>query len=273
MYMPKFILVLTVVVLVNGNACAELIFSAPPRGPEADERATYEPLAQAMSNALGEEVRYVYPRDFNEYSFDMRKGRYDIVFDGPHFAQWRVTNLDHTILANLPEHLQFMVIAPVTKTRINSLRDLVYETVCAQMTPQLGTLMLLQNYYERAVEPQLNLVRGEDKVLAEFTSGKCTAAVLRDKTFLKMSEADRAAYKVIYKTALAPNDAITTSKNVTAKQRTALVALLTNPETARAASPIFNRFSKKADAFDVADPEEFVGYEELLQLSLGWDAK
>jgi len=150
MHTSKFLSVLALVLSVNSNVYAELTFSAPPRGTEADERATYEPLAKAMSNALREQVRYVFPHDFNEYSFEMRKGRYDIVFDGPHFAQWRV--------ANLPENLQFLVITPVAKTHINTLRDLVNESVCAQMTPQLGTLMLLQNYccYRTTMNAQLS---------------------------------------------------------------------------------------------------------------------
>jgi len=116
----------------------------------------------------------------------------------------------------------------------------------------------------------MNLVRGEDKVLSDFTSGKCTAAVLRDKTFYKMSDADRAAYKIVYKSPVAPNDAITTSAKLTPEQRKALSALLTNPETATVARPIFDRFSKKANAFDVADPDEFKGFEDLLEIAHGW---
>lgn len=262
---------LTLVFSVNSNVFADLIFSAPPRGTEAQERATYEPLVEAMSQAMGEKVRYVYPLDFNEYSFDMQKGRYDIVFDGPHFSQWRVANLNHVILVNLPEHLQFLVVTPVARTNVNTLEDLIYESVCAQMTPQLGTLMLLQNYYERAVEPKMHLVHGEDNVFSDFKSGKCTVAVLRDKTYFKMPKADRAAYKVIYKSAVAPNDAITASRKITPRQRKALIALLTNPETAKVADPIFERFSKNAVAFKVADPDLFEGLEQLLLLAFGWN--
>ena len=232
---------LTLVFSVNSNVFADLIFSAPPRGTEKEERATYEPLAQAMSDTLGEKVTYVYPRDFIQYSVDMQKGRYDIVFDGPHFSQWRVVNLNHTILVNLPENLQFLVVTPKGRKNVNTLHDLVYETVCAQLTPQLGTLMLLKNYYERAAEPQLHLVHGEDKVFTDFSAGKCTAAVLRDKTFYKMTKAERAAYKVIYKSEIAPNDAITANNKISRKQRKALIALLTNPERMKVAGMIFDR--------------------------------
>lgn len=272
MYKTKFLTALILFFSLSNAVLADLIFSSPPRGTEAEERATYEPLAEAMSKAIGEKVQYKYPRGgFIEYSVDMQKGRYDIVFDGPHFAQWRVTNLNHTILVNLPENLQFLVITPTGKHKVNGIKDLVYETVCAQLAPQLGTLMLLQNYAAQAADPTLKLVRGEDKVYSDFTSGKCTAAVLRDKSFYKMSDSEHAAYKVIYKTPMAPNDAITVSTKVSPEQRKTLIALLTNPASAKVAAPIFNRFSKNAVAFNVAEPSQFKGLDQLLSLSYGWE--
>ena len=270
MYKLKFVTLLALILFINHDVFADLIFSAPPRGSEAVERETYEPLVNAMSKAIGVKVRYVYPRDFNEYSFDMQKGRYDIVFDGPHFSQWRVINLHHTILVNLPENLQFLVVTSASQSNVSTLNDLIHESVCAQWTPQLGTLMLLQNYYDRVVEPNLHLVYGEDKVFSDFSKGKCTAAVLRDKTFYKLSKEERSTYKVIYKSDIAPNDAITTDGKVTREQRRALISLLTNPDTAKVASPIFNRFSKNAVAFNVANPQQFKGLDQLLLLAFGW---
>jgi ABC-type phosphate/phosphonate transport system substrate-binding protein len=270
MYKSRFVAALTLTLFVNNNVFADLIFSAPPRGTETVERETYEPLVKAMSKAIGEKVQYVYPRDFNEYSFDMQKGRYDIVFDGPHFSQWRVVNLNHTILVNLPENLQFLVVTPVGETNVNTLNDLVFESVCAQWTPQLGTLMLLENFYERMAEPNLHLVHGEDKVYSDFARGACTAAVLRDKTFFKMSIPQRADYKVVYKSPIAPNDAITVATKISQKQRKALIALLTDPRTAKVARPIFDRFSKNAAAFKLADPAQFEGLDQLLLLAFGW---
>lgn len=273
MYKIKILTVLAFIFFYHSNVFADLIFSAPPRGTEAEERATYEPLVKAMSKAIGETVRYVYPRGFIEYSVDMQKGRYDIVFDGPHFSEWRVVNLHHTILVNLPENLQFLVVTPNSMTKVNNLKDLIFESVCAQMTPQLGTLMLLQNYMDHAVEPKLHLVRGEDKVYTDFEAGQCTAAVLRDKTFYKMSNAERATFKVVYKSAIAPNDAITANSKLSPQQKRAVIKLLTNPATATVAEPIFKRFSNKAKAFNVADPAKFKGLDQLLMLAFGWESK
>lgn len=273
MYKSRFVAMIVLILSVNTNVFAELIFSAPPRGNETEERATYEPLVEAMSEAIGEQVQYVYPRGFIEYSANMQKGVYDMVFDGPHFSQWRVANLNHTILVNLPENLQFFVVLPQATSHVNTLRDLVFQSVCAQMTPQLGTLMLLQNYYERAAEPRMHLVHGEEKVFSDFSKGECAAAVLRDKRYFKISKAERADYKVIYTSPLAPNDAITVNDKFTQKQRKALIKLLTNPKTMKVAGPIFDRFSRNAVAFDLAKPEKFEGLDQLLLLAYGWELR
>jgi len=268
----RIIALMTLAFFASNNALADLIFSAPPRGSEAMERATYEPLVRAISKAINEKVTYVYPRNFIQYSVNMQKGHYDIVFDGPHFSEWRVINLHHTILVNLPEHLQFLVVTPKGRIHVNTMHDLVYEKICAQVTPQLGTLMLLENYTDKATEPRLHLVHGEDKVFTEFSNGQCTAAVLRDKTFYKMTNAERANYKIIYTSPIAPNDAITANNKLNISQKKKLVALLTNPEAMKVAAPIFKRFSRNAEAFRVAKPNEFLGLDKLLQLAFGWES-
>jgi len=253
------------------SALADLIFSAPPRGTEAKERATYEPLAKAMSGVLGETVVYEYPRDFIQYSVEMQKGHYDIVFDGPHFSQWRVQNLKHQLLVNLPENLQFFVVAGSQNSHIKNLRDLLYQKVCAQLTPQLGTLMLLQNYYEHAVEPRMHLVRGEDKVFTDFEKGQCAAAVLRDKTYYKLSAEQQRKYKIIYKSNVAPNDAITVNAKLDAGKRKALIDLLTDSSKMQVAEAIFSRFSNNATAFNKLDPKQYDGLDQLLLMAFGWD--
>ncbi len=251
---------------------ADLIFSAPPRGSEVEERAIYEPFAQAMSEWLGTKVVYEYPRDFTTYSFHMRKGYYDIQFDGPHFASWRVANINHQLLVNLPENLVFFVVAPVANTKITNLDSLVAKKVCGQAPPQLGTLFLMTQYNNPVREPILETIAGgEANVYESLKNKKCDVAILSDNTYLKMSDAERAKYKTLYSSRPVPNNALTTGPRVTAEQRQILINNLTNPKTASIAKPIFDRFSKNATSFVVSDPSKFEGLDLLLkQFSYGW---
>lgn len=259
--------------LFHGHVSAEIIFSTPPRNSEADSQAIYQPLVQAMSKAIGEKVIYEHPRNFIDYSLKMQNGHYDILFDGAHFAQWRATNLHHEILVNLPENLQFMLVTNASRANLNTLHDLLSAKTCAQWTPQLGTLMFLQNYTMTASQPNLHLAKTEDEVFKEFKAQNCDAAILRDKIIYKMPAAERATYKIIYKTPMAPNATMTASTKLSPEKRKALVALLTNADAMKVAKPILESFSRNAVAFNVANPDQFKGLDRLLELSFGWDMR
>lgn len=252
-------------------ASAQLVFSAPPRGSEAEEKATYEPLTRAMSEWLGTEVVYEYPRDFMTYSFNMRDQHYDFVFDGPHFSSWRMENINHEAIVTLPERLVFFVVTPADNQTITDLDSLVMKKVCGQAPPQLGTLFLMSQFTNPAREPIIDVVKGEDNVFKALKSGECKVAILRDKVFAKMNPAERSKYRVLYSSRPVPNDAITAGPRVTASQRLMLREKLTDPGTAVVAEAIFKRFSNRAQTFEPAVANQFDGLNKLLErLSYGW---
>ena len=69
---------------------ADLILTAPPRETPEDGHVVYAPLAEYLSQFLGESVIYEHPINWKEYEKRMKNDEYDIIFDGPHFAAWRI---------------------------------------------------------------------------------------------------------------------------------------------------------------------------------------
>jgi len=267
----KQILLLSLLMIVTTQAVADLIFSAPPRGTEAKERAIYEPLASAMSEWLGTKVVYEYPRDFMTYSVHMRKGYYDILFDGPHFASWRVANINHQYLANLPDKLVFLVVTPASNSNITNTDSLVANKVCVQPPPYLGTLILMSQYNDPAREPIMQISTGEANVYKALKLKSCVAAILLDRTFYKLNEAERSKYKIIYSSRPVPNNVLTAGPKVSAEQRLILIKNLTDQKTAVVAKPIFASFSNNATSFEASDPQKFQGLDLLLkEFSYGW---
>jgi hypothetical protein len=55
-------------------------------------------------------VRYEHPGNWLHYQRNLRNDMYDIVFDGPHFASWRMEHLEHDMLVKLPGNLQFYLL-------------------------------------------------------------------------------------------------------------------------------------------------------------------
>lgn len=261
-------------VALSSMAHAELIFTAPPReSPEAGQRM-YGPIAEQLSELLGQPVVYEHPKAWQTYSFEMRRGRYDIVFDGPHFAAWRIAHIDHMPVVKLPGSLVFVVIAKSDNTLVRTLDDLNARRVCGIASPNLGTMTLLSQYPNPARQPMVVDVRqgGFKAVYEAWKEGKCEAAVLRDQFFAKkVSEEDKAKIKVIFTSKPIPNQTITVGPKITSRQRSVLTQQWTSEQGAASASGLFGRFSRKTTKFEMADAPQYDGLNLLLEgLLWGW---
>src|SRR4030066_793659 len=84
-------------------ARADLIFTSAPRDAKEKEEMTYRPLTDFLTKVIGQKVTFRHGDNFLVYQSEMRKGTYDIIFDGPHFVGWRMRSEEHT--SELQSHL------------------------------------------------------------------------------------------------------------------------------------------------------------------------
>lgn len=252
--------------------CADLVMSAPPRENVEEARQTYEPIAKFLTDVIGEPVVYEQPRDWLSYATDMRAGKYDVVFDGPHFAAWRIKHLNHMALAKLPGTLDFVVLARWDDKRVNKLRDLIAMGVCGLPSPNLGTMTIMASFTNPVTQPDFNEIKGGfDDVLAAFNDGRCRAAVVRDNVFKKLADAERKKYKVVFKSPSYPNQTFTVGDRVRGKAREQIIAALTVKSDLAPAERIFKEFSKNAKYFVPANSGEYENMETLLEgVVWGW---
>lgn len=116
------------VLLYCGCQCLvakELILSAPPRENAAEGRKIFQPFAAKLSEILGRKVSYQHPHGWLSYQRDMRNGVYDLVFDGPHFASWRIEHLGHRAVVKLPGTLSFHLLTDKNFSDIQKSKDLI----------------------------------------------------------------------------------------------------------------------------------------------------
>ena len=99
----------------------EYIFSAPPRETGESESEVYQPIADYLSKATGKKIVYQGSNNWLTYQDKMRKGTYDLVFDGPHFVSWRMNRLQHVPLVKLAGDLAFVVVVRKDNNRIKEL--------------------------------------------------------------------------------------------------------------------------------------------------------
>ena len=268
--------------LLNGAALhaqtTELVMSAPPReGSRMQSKAFYEPMAKAIGDALGVPVVFKNEPDFFNYGLAMRKGEYDIIFDGPHFGSWRINQIDHEPIVSLPGSLKFVVVTRKDRTDITDKNSLRNKRICGPAVPNLATLTATSQFRDNMIQhPTFVVAMGGMKgTFKAFKAGRCDAAVLRDKFFLKkVKPEERTKYRIVFETKPVVNQSITAGPRLTDEQKSRLRDFLTSPAGSKAADKLLARFSKNNKVFLPADPEKFKGLDKLLiEIAWGWDGK
>ena len=113
---------------------------------------------------------------------------------------------------------------------------------------------------------------GMKGIYNKLKSGKCQAAVMRDGYFKnKIPDAERADYKIIWKSIRMPNQTITASKRIPEQLREQMIASLTTQKGATGATGLFKRFSKKSKQFVMSKDTEYDELNMLLEgVVWGW---
>lgn len=256
---------------LTGNAYAEFVFSAPPRETPEEGQKTYGPLAEYLTELLGEEVRYEHPGNWAKYAVDMRDGKYDIAFDAPHFGAWRINNIKHTPVAKLPGKLAFVVIVKRDEVKLNSMIDLLSVKICALASPNLGTVTVYNMFDNPVYQPQLFEVKGGFKgVYQALIDGQCRAAVIRDNLYFNLSQQEKDALKVIKRSKPIPDQTLTISHRLSSKKKM-IVDSLVSVQGSKAASNLLNRFGKEATSFERTELQDYRNLDQLLTgVVWGW---
>lgn len=252
----------------------DLILTSPPREKPADGLKQYGPLAAYLTKLLGRKVVYVHPGNWLTYQRDMREDKYDIIFDGPHFISWRMLHLGHEVLVRLPGTLEFYLLAKKSDDKHNSVDDMVAQEFCGINPPNLATLSILAAFPNPVRQPVIKGIRGgAATVFKAFMDGQCPAAVVRSEYYKKViKEDERAKLKIIYASKPYPDQAISVSKRVTAREQSLMVQALTMGDGVKATQPIVKRFGGKATHFIPAKHDDYVGINTLLEgVIFGWE--
>ena len=258
-------------------AQADLLLTAPPRESVADGQKQYGPLAEKLTQILGEKVTYQQPKGWLFYQRDMRADKFDIVFDGPHFISWRIKRFGHTPVAKLPGTLVFIVVTEkgakgFNRRNINTIDDLKNVKVCAVAPPNLSSLTVLAEYKDPVSLPiMVNAKGGMKGVYNAFKNGKCQAAIMRDKFFIKkVPQHERDDLKIIFRSEPVANQGITVSRRVNEEQRTLITAALT--EVSASTAPTLKRFTPKADKMLYTDNADYENYYKFFSgVVYGWE--
>ena len=244
--------------------------TAPTQSPAQTEKI-YGPLVEYLAKTTGKNIKLVSARNFLEYTSKMRKEKYDIIFDGPHFVSWRMEHINHTPIARLPGKLVFAAMVKDGGV-INNLQQLIGKKVCAVNSPNLATLMILDSFPNPVRQPVIVSQRSFKDAFQCLKQGKGYAAFIPIGFWKKFKEKGKTdGLRILYTTKKKPlpTRTFSISKRIDAATRSAIQQALLNTEGQEGAQPLLKRFRRKN--FVDAPSREFKGLSRLLLSVWGFD--
>ncbi|MFL6654199.1 MAG: phosphate/phosphite/phosphonate ABC transporter substrate-binding protein [Sulfurifustis sp.] len=244
-----------------------LVFTSPPRESAEEAELTYKPIAEYLSRVTGKRVVYKYPGTWGVYRTEMLNDAYDVVFDGPHFVDYRVQKLRHNVLAKLPEIHEFVIVVRQDE-KLQSAAELAGKTFCSQSPPNLGSLIVLSQFHNASRQPILVPTKGWKEIYDGVMSRRCVGGVMPLANLTKFDQ-DEKHTRVIFKNRGIPNQAFTASSRVTPEDQAKIAAALTAPEATVPTEKLRARFNV-TERLVTANNAEYAGISDYLRGEFGF---
>lgn len=245
-----------------------LVLGAPPRDSVAEGHRIFDPIAEHLSTVLGRKVIYQHPTTWGGYQSDMQAGAYDIVFDGPHFNSWRIAHRGHTALARIPGDFVYTAVVRSDNTSAKELKRLAGHTICAHAPPNLGTLIMYNEFNNPARQPVVVIRHGYRQIYDSLLKGECQAAML-PLSHLRKYEQDRPRTRIIFRTKGMPQQAFSAGPRLTLTERAKVADALLSPSSESALAN-FRKTYGFAGNFVRANDAEYNGLAQYLKDEWGY---
>lgn len=244
------------------------VFSVPPRESAQAAAEIYAPIVEYLSQVTGKKVVFHHATDWLAYQTEMRRGDYDLVFDGPHFNSWRASNLQHNILVKAPGDHSFVVVVKKDNDKVRELKQLAGRAVCGMSPPNLGTLTVLNEFDNPMRQPVIHNTRGWDAIYTAMQAGQCAAAILPARNLAKYDPQGNAS-RVVFKARAYPNQALSAGPRVTAEDQAKIARALVAPGSRAATARLRDTYALTGD-FQPTSKNEYAGVAGILKDTWGY---
>ena len=243
-------------------AHADLVFTAPPRESLAKAEEIYGPVISFLATVTGQKVVFRNTDNWLSYQDEMRKDKYDIVFDGPAFMGWRIVKLHHTAILKVPGNLVFAVAVNKHQDKIRDIKGLTGRTLCGFPPPNLATLAVMHEFDNPSRQPVVLETQSFKATYQDTVKGRCVGGILQPK-LLEAMDSEAKALRVVYTSKPFPNQGMTVSPRVTPEIRNKIIQGMESPEGRVATQKLRDEF--KGQDFVPAKDEEYVDHAKLLK--------
>jgi ABC-type phosphate/phosphonate transport system substrate-binding protein len=246
------------------------VFSAHPHETAEDGQKDYDPIAELLTKATSKRFIYRHSNNWPSYIKDMRSGKFDLIFDGPHFVSWRVAKLGHTPLVRLPGKLDFVIVSRKNDEVVFDLTDLAGHKVCAHTPPNLATLTMQTQFTNPVRQPQIFEINGFKNIYAELLKGKCRGAVIPSALYTTFNNGNsKGKTRILYLSEPLPRQAITAGPRIPENIQTVIRAVLLSPHGSVATRRLRERFANGAQMV-TTNKDEYQGFAAMLNNVYGF---
>jgi ABC-type phosphate/phosphonate transport system, periplasmic component len=258
----RLVSVISLLIITLPAMAAELTFAVHPVLPQARTVQVYEPLANYLSRVTGQKIRLVTNSNFLTHWQAMKRDKYDLILDGPHFTDYRVKNMGYTVLAKLPDVVSYTLVSN-ENLMIMEPSELVGKTIATTASPAIGALRLVELYPNPLRQPTIVETPDSEQAAELTVQGKVAAAMIPAPLVGRYP-----SLVTVVTTEQLPSPGISASPAVSPELQQALRrALLDAPNSAdgRKALEALN-----APVLEPADNKSFQGLERLLEGMWGY---
>lgn len=248
------------------HAKSPIILSAPPKNSEQEARERYEPVANYLSQVLGKKVVYRHPSSWRDFHSKMRKGQYDLVFDGAHLNSYRIQNLNHNVLAKAPNKKQYVVVIKLDSLRYKKIQDLVGRTICAPAPPELSTAIVMKKFDNPMRQPLIINTQGAKNVFEGIMKRKCEAGIIALSDFKKI-DPHQTLSRAIYVTKSIPAQAFSASPRLSKKDQNRIRKALTSASSSKPTEKLRSAFNV-GERFTAGSNSEYIGLAQYVDNAL-----
>lgn len=250
----------TLMICLGTAYAAEYKLAIQPILPRAKIKVVYQPLADYLSAETGETITLATFSNFKSYFMNMKRQRgFDIVLDAAHFTDYRVKQMNYTVLAKVPDTVSFSLVTG-SDLLVFDAEELIPYKIATMISPAIGGLRLKELYPDRENTPTIIRATDAADAVKKIHDGHADAAMIPTPMVGNYGDLN-----TVLTTEPIPHIAFSVSptvpKALSDKIRQALTGA-TNTSQGR------EMLSKLAFSnFDPASNEDYDGYADLLKLT------
>lgn len=243
---------------------AEYSLAIQPILPQEELKASYQPLADYLSQETGHTITIITQRNFLFYWTKMRRGEkgFDLVLDAAHFTDYRIKKQGYTVLAKLPDTVSFSIVTSEDNFIMDA-DELIGLRVATMPSPSLGALRLEALFPNPMRIPTYVWEINTTVAVEKIQSGKIDAAIIPTPLASTYDNLN-----IVMTTDPVPHMGLSASPEVPAEVAEKIRLTLINASSTEAGKKMLNKL--KVENFVGANSEIYDGYASMLSDVFGY---